>query len=95
MVRALLGAAPAVVALVAVLLSVCGAAAPQMSRDFRHLLTPADITSVSGGGKVVAVSGHTATNRQRWLIGTTVVVPVLGAAVGARAACRRTAEARP
>jgi hypothetical protein len=94
-VRAHLGAVPAVVALVAVLLSLCDAATPQTSRDFRHLLTPADITSVSGGEKVVAVSGHTATNWQPWLIGTTAVVPVLGAAIGARAACRRTAGVRP
>ncbi|WP_406218273.1 hypothetical protein [Streptomyces canus] len=59
------------------------------------ILTPAAITSVSGGGKVVAVSGHTATDWQPWLIGTTVVVLVLGAAIGARAAHRRTAEVRP
>ncbi|MFJ9152067.1 hypothetical protein ACIRP7_29330 [Streptomyces sp. NPDC102270] len=58
------------------------------------ILTPAAITSVSGGGKVVAVSGHTAADRQPWLIGTTVVVLVLvlGAAIGARVARRRTAE---
>ncbi|MFF0012562.1 hypothetical protein [Streptomyces sp. NPDC005374] len=63
------------------------------------ILTPAAITSVSGGGKVVAVSGHTATDRQPWLIGTTVVVLllvlVLRTAIGARAARRRTAEVCP
>ncbi|MYT10668.1 MULTISPECIES: hypothetical protein [Streptomyces] len=61
------------------------------------ILTPADLTSVSGAGPVVAVSGHTATDGQPWLVGTTVVVLglVLGAAIGARAAHRRTAEVHP
>ncbi|CAM5742786.1 hypothetical protein SALBM311S_05605 [Streptomyces alboniger] len=173
MVRARSEAFPAVVALVAVLVSACGAAAPQMSReelfqeyiDSTHvkndwlggqggtsagrmanfasrgaptellspllsappcdadadfppsgasrqavrdfagsagsvcerdaILVPADITSVPGEGRVVAVSGHTAMNWQPCLIGTTVAVLVLGAAIGARAARRRTAEVRP
>ncbi|MFF1723278.1 hypothetical protein [Streptomyces sviceus] len=63
------------------------------------ILTPADLTAVSGAGPVVTVSGHTATDGQPWLAGTTVVVRglvlVLGAAIGARAAHRRTAEVHP
>ncbi|WP_405616034.1 hypothetical protein [Streptomyces sp. NBC_00076] len=90
---------------VAALVDSRGRTYPAGLDDFRHhndlllpddvILVPADITSVPGEGKVVAVSGHTAMNWQPWLIGTTVAVLVLGAAIGARAARRRTAEVRP
>jgi hypothetical protein len=43
------------------------------------ILTPRNITSTPGEGKIVTVSGHTASNWQPWLIGGIVAVIVLGA----------------
>ncbi|MDQ0596201.1 hypothetical protein QF037_000546 [Streptomyces canus] len=135
MVRARSGASPAVVALVAVPVSACGAAAPQTSRKelFQEYVNPTHVKNDWSGGEGGASADLTANFASRGtpfersvlvkrrngsleLItlllpddvtlvpaditsvpgeGKVVAVLVLGTAIGARAARRRTAEVRP